>query len=323
VSLATRCTACGTVFRVVQDQLKASEGWVRCGRCSEVFNALEGLFDLEGASGPVPLERESVSSAPAPTPPDEAPATPVDMPLAAPSRSAPEAAEEGDSATSTLIDTQADTRIEPHFDASRVGDGDQFSRSAIELVDSQVSDEALAAESAQPALKPGFLRQADRSARWQRPGVRRALSVFGAALMLALALQVSMHQRDTLALRWPAVQPALSALCSLTGCKLEAPRSLAALAVDSSGVTRLEGAPLYRLQIAVRNRSAWPVAMPALDLTLTNLRGEIVARRVLRANDVAPDAPSQIAAGADWSVQAVLDLGERRVAGYTVELFYP
>src|SRR5271169_5714860 len=46
MSLATRCSSCGTVFRVVQDQLKVSEGWVRCGRCDAVFNALEGLFDL-------------------------------------------------------------------------------------------------------------------------------------------------------------------------------------------------------------------------------------------------------------------------------------
>ena len=44
MSLVTRCPACGTVFRVVQDQLKVSEGWVRCGRCSEVFNAVDGLF---------------------------------------------------------------------------------------------------------------------------------------------------------------------------------------------------------------------------------------------------------------------------------------
>ena len=41
MSLATRCTSCGTIFRVVQDQLKVSEGWVRCGRCQEVFTALE------------------------------------------------------------------------------------------------------------------------------------------------------------------------------------------------------------------------------------------------------------------------------------------
>src|SRR5262245_44855928 len=52
MSLATRCTACGTVFRVVQDQLKVSEGWVRCGRCDQVFNAIEGLFDLERDAPP-------------------------------------------------------------------------------------------------------------------------------------------------------------------------------------------------------------------------------------------------------------------------------
>ena len=50
MSLATRCSACSTVFRVQQDQLKASEGWVRCGRCGTVFSALEGLFDLERES---------------------------------------------------------------------------------------------------------------------------------------------------------------------------------------------------------------------------------------------------------------------------------
>ncbi|MCK6425121.1 MAG: zinc-ribbon domain-containing protein [Burkholderiaceae bacterium] len=47
MSLATSCPSCGTVFKVVEDQLKISEGWVRCGHCHDVFNALEGLFDLD------------------------------------------------------------------------------------------------------------------------------------------------------------------------------------------------------------------------------------------------------------------------------------
>lgn len=47
MSLATSCPSCGTVFKVVEDQLKISEGWVRCGHCHDVFNALEGLFDLQ------------------------------------------------------------------------------------------------------------------------------------------------------------------------------------------------------------------------------------------------------------------------------------
>ena len=37
MSLITRCPACGTKFKVVTDQLKVSEGWVRCGQCAEVF----------------------------------------------------------------------------------------------------------------------------------------------------------------------------------------------------------------------------------------------------------------------------------------------
>lgn len=52
MSLATRCTACGTIFRVVQDQLRVSEGWVRCGRCAEVFDAREQLFDLDREAPP-------------------------------------------------------------------------------------------------------------------------------------------------------------------------------------------------------------------------------------------------------------------------------
>ena len=40
------------MFRVVQDQLKVSDGWVRCGRCQAVFNAQERLFDLEHDTPP-------------------------------------------------------------------------------------------------------------------------------------------------------------------------------------------------------------------------------------------------------------------------------
>ena len=63
MSLATRCTSCGTAFRVVQDQLKVSEGWVRCGRCDEVFNALEGLFDLARDASSRPTESKEKAEA--------------------------------------------------------------------------------------------------------------------------------------------------------------------------------------------------------------------------------------------------------------------
>jgi predicted Zn finger-like uncharacterized protein len=46
MSLATRCNSCQTAFKVVQDQLKVSDGWVRCGHCGTVFNARQSLFEI-------------------------------------------------------------------------------------------------------------------------------------------------------------------------------------------------------------------------------------------------------------------------------------
>lgn len=79
MSLATRCPHCNTIFKVVQDQLKVSEGWVRCGRCTEVFNALEGLFDMEREAPPqriVPpttVVTQPPASPPLPEPPPAPP----------------------------------------------------------------------------------------------------------------------------------------------------------------------------------------------------------------------------------------------------------
>ncbi|MEX8498347.1 MAG: DUF3426 domain-containing protein [Leptothrix ochracea] len=52
MSLATSCPTCSTTFRVAEEQLQASEGWVRCGQCHQIFDALERLFDLDNAPQP-------------------------------------------------------------------------------------------------------------------------------------------------------------------------------------------------------------------------------------------------------------------------------
>lgn len=79
MSLATRCPHCNTIFKVVQDQLKVSEGWVRCGRCQEVFNALEGLFDMEREPPP---QKMPPAAPVAPASPDAAEAAWVDQAVA-------------------------------------------------------------------------------------------------------------------------------------------------------------------------------------------------------------------------------------------------
>jgi predicted Zn finger-like uncharacterized protein len=348
MSLATRCSACSTVFRVQQDQLKASEGWVRCGRCGTVFSALEGLFDLErdSHSGSMPLQQEPVE--PAPRPPPVAVALP-------PPAHVDSFADYGDAGTADDADdeppAQAPVHAEPPHSPQTVAPTEGFAGSSADQAAAAASftasyhhehdddddaalltehsghhttfDESAPIYTGPAPLAPSFVREAERDARWQRPVVRRLTIAAALALPLLLGAQMALHHRDLLAARWPGSADLLGALCAPLHCSVQAPRSLDAVTVESSGLTRVDGAPLYKLQVAVRNHAAWAVAMPALDLTLTDPRGEVVTRRVLRAAELGSAAPEALAAGAEWSALATLDVGERRVTGYTIDLFYP
>ena len=105
-------------------------------------------------------------------------------------------------------------------------------------------------------------------------------------------------------------------------CRVEAPRYIDALNVDSSGLVRLPGSALYKLSLVVQNKAPMRVRMPAVDLALTDLQGQTTVRRVLTAGELGQSADS-VPAGGEVTLQATLELGERRIAGYTIELFYP
>jgi predicted Zn finger-like uncharacterized protein len=59
MSLATKCTACGTAFRVTQEQLQAHGGKVRCGACRTVFDGLGALVTLPAAAPAAAPETEA------------------------------------------------------------------------------------------------------------------------------------------------------------------------------------------------------------------------------------------------------------------------
>jgi predicted Zn finger-like uncharacterized protein len=320
MSLATRCAACGTVFRVVQDQLKVSEGWVRCGRCGDVFNALEGLFDLERETAPAwtPSQRGALDLLPASA--DEHAAQAAAHAAATAANDADLSANH-DQAEDTHIDTRADSQVETRLLERDEFDDNAVGRGEASAFDDDLADDAKGAAGIdRPA--PSFLREAEQSARWQRPGVRRALAAAAVLLGLLLAVQMALLERDAIAARWPGATPLLAALCAPLGCRIEPLRRLDGLAVESSGLTQLDNPSLYRLQVALRNRDARALLTPALDVTLTDSRGDVVARKVLTPKDFGA-TPAMLAAGAELSLQAVLDSGERRISGYSIEIFYP
>lgn len=314
MSMATRCIACGTIFRVVQDQLKVSEGWVRCGRCDEVFNALDGLFDLE-REAPPPWQPGQADPSAQKRPGFEKTAADLD--------------EEDRIASRFFRPEQDDVAKTP---AQTVGRRDRVDFADAEFNPDLLSEEEVGLPPARdPAASasfnrpgaPQFVRRADRDARWRTPRARMMLTLAMLLLGAGLLLQMGHHFRDLAAARWPALRPALLGWCGIAGCRIEAPRRIDDVTVESSTLTPAAvGTETLRLAVTLRNRGALPVAMPSVDLTLTDTAGQLVARRALSPRDFAI-ANAVLPPGGETPLQVLLSAAPARVAGYTVEVFYP
>ena len=357
MSLATRCTNCGTVFRVVRDQLRVSEGWVRCGRCQEVFNALDHLFDLE-REAPPPWSPTTASAGLAPL---SQPQQPVD--IVQPERQSVPGHFDPDPDIERLLNAQAsphdrsvagDARapapaVEPPPDAlaseplldARDGDDDapfpsQWPSSILMSTSAEIGGGVVAplegsGETTVPPVEratdraeaaPEFLRRAEREQRWRRPRARALLSVAALLLIGTLAGQVAYHFRDWIVALWPNARPTMTAMCNALNCRIEPLRHIDGISVESTGLTQVGGLNAYKLSVVLRNRSGVPLATPSIDLTLTDPQGQLVARRVLAPSELGA-TQEVLAPGSEVALGATLSAGEQRLLGYTVEVFYP
>lgn len=178
-------------------------------------------------------------------------------------------------------------------------------------------------ESVLPEAEPGFVRQARRQAFWRQPAVRGLLLLGSLGCVAALAAQVMWQQRDALAVQHPGLAPTLRALCGITGCELQPRRQISDVVIGSSGFRQMPRSGQYQWSLSLENRSDLPVAMPAVELTLTDAQDKALLRRVIRLDQLG--APAQIEAQGEWSITApveVQDLGAV-VAGYRALVFYP
>jgi hypothetical protein len=159
---------------------------------------------------------------------------------------------------------------------------------------------------------------------WQRVPWRSGMTAGLAALALLLVLQVSMHERDRLAAINPALAPLLEGLCAPFGCKVSPLRQIDAIAIETSSFNRLRG-DAFRLQVTLKNQGRLDVAMPALELTLTDGQDQPVVRRVLLPDEL--QHPGVLAGASEWTGSYALAVAANganpRIAGYRLLAFYP
>ena len=290
MSLITRCPACGTMFKVVPDQLKISEGWVRCGQCAEIFDATASLQGPQATATPMP--------AATPAPPAAVPSAPAPAPIqpAAPAAEGP--------------DSIAAPPLYPWFPS--------------EVLDSQLPRQSRTEQEEPDLDSVSFVRHARRQALWRRPLVRALLLLALLLLGGLLALQYAVQERDRLAASQPALRPWLLLLCGPLRCEVRPPRQIDAIVIDSSSFNRLRS-DAYRLSFSLRNQAPMQVAMPSIELTLTDSQDQPVLRSVLAPRDIGAAAvlPAAGEATTSVAVSVAANGSSNRIAGYRLLAFYP
>jgi hypothetical protein len=155
--------------------------------------------------------------------------------------------------------------------------------------------------------------------------VRATLLVMSVVLVLVLALQLLVQERDRIAAVEPGLRPLIEEVCLLLGCEIQPLRQIESVVIDSSAFSKIKG-DLYRLSLTLKNNAPIDLAMPAVELALTDTLDHALIRRVLDAEELGVRG-GVIRAGGEAQTTLMLTVkangnGER-IAGYRLLAFYP
>lgn len=280
MSLTTRCPACQTLFQVVPDQLRISGGWVRCGRCDEIFDASLHLLsaDLQEAT-PEPIEVEAATD----SIDEEAPIT-----------------------AAAELASEPELQSEPEL----------FSVTALP---------ELPTEPTAQLSDVSFMRDSTSRSFWRRPLARVILIFLSLGLLLSLSGQIVFYERDRIAASEPGLKPWLLKFCGVFNCTVSPLRNIEAITIDSSSFVKLRE-DAYSLNFTLKNTAATALALPAIELTLTDSLDQAIVRRVFLAPELGFKLAT-LAAGFEWPASLALAVTStdlpRPVAGYRLIAFYP
>lgn len=350
MSLITQCPACATMFRVVFDQLRVSDGWVRCGQCDEVFDARAHLVthvpdntSTDRSTVPVAINlgllesNESEPAAPLPDAVDvsdglehievssfdefaqDAGATEMEcavQPEPSFTLELPDATHSGATAVEDAAPSISET--EDSLPQELVAQADSES-ARMESSSEPVELPAIAAEALD--YSPSFLLSDT-----VEPARKAWLWWLATAiLLLVLSIQGIWYEKDRL-YAWHAVwRPSLQQMCLWAGCEIHPWRDTEALTIESSAFVKVHG-DVYRLQLDMRSHSEVDLELPAIELSLTDSQDTVLVRKVIPVDQIWNDQrvlPAHGLVSADVVIGLQWPDAEKTMSGYKVFAFYP
>lgn len=164
-----------------------------------------------------------------------------------------------------------------------------------------------------------------------RPSRGFSIVYGGGSLLLALLLllQAAVVFRSELLVRWPELRPRLADVCELYGCTVGWPTRAEMLAVVGTELQAVPGTDILELTAVIRNRAAYRVALPAVEVALTDTTNRTLARKVFAPVDYLASSgePSSrinegLGPGSDYVVRITFEARGLNAAGFVVYPFY-
>ena len=154
----------------------------------------------------------------------------------------------------------------------------------------------------------------------------RLWTIAASLLSITLIVQTIYLFRVELAAHFSYLKPSLVYSCKLLKCTVPLPRNATLMSIESS---ELKDDPIQRSNVSLnallRNRATYTQTFPSLELTLTNIQDQAIARRTFKPKDYLPASESETAgfpANMELSISLHLDTTELKPVGYRLVLFY-
>ena len=307
------------MFKVVPDQLRVSQGWVRCGQCDEVFDANAHMRSVE-------------QDAPSKPPPAPIPETLVTGALAidpllpqTPGNYNWDGVAGGDEANPPS-ESSKDAFLEKSPQELAEASTADTHWESVSVTEEPLSVYPAHPSSNDPSDSAPLSFMASKPAGRLQTGRLRGLWVTASVILSgAMLLQVVLRERDRLAAVQPSLKPALVALCEALSCKLQAPMQIESIVIDSSAFSKVKP-DVYKLSVTLKNTAAVELVKPSLELTLTDAQDQALIRKVISPADLG-DKVAVIGQNDEVSWTIPLSVkhvqGSEQIAGYRVVAFYP
>lgn len=159
------------------------------------------------------------------------------------------------------------------------------------------------------------------------PRHTRLWAVGSAFLVLILLLQIAYFLRVEIAARLPGIKPAMIRTCAVFKCTISLPQKIDLLSIESSELEAdTTQVSIITLHALLRSRAPYALAYPHIELTLTDVQDNAIARRNFGPTDyLAPGEDEQrgFPVNRDASIKLHLNTTDLKPAGYRLFLFYP